>query len=398
MGAYGQFLAFLKRTCTCPEKRPLDTARPCHQRLKSRVQNLETVMTREYLPNTDAAPAANWVRRTRLRLALTVSASALAASLLLAAGHVSAQQDIRPGAESATITPAAQFPRAGEMRLNLKMNGTSAAFTGAMEPVAREQVPFADGEHSVGQNTREAIATLQQKLNTAKGKTMIVVAYHADEMTAYRRARAVRGEMIERFQMDPATMIATGRAVPEHTSGLTVIDIHTVDPASCTGCGNATFRTLAYDSGTVRLVTLIPEILADQGARPEPAAPATKPAPIRQIVQAAPRQEPATAPVQAIKPAPAVVDIKPAPVRHILQAAPEPTIAPMQAAKAAPVSRKAAAIKADPTEKDYVSPQEVRRLKERTMALASGSCPRPRIIIDDYYPGGPLVPCKPVRQ
>jgi hypothetical protein len=350
-------------------------------------------MTREYLPNTRAALAAHWFRRTRLRLALTVSASALAASLVLAGGHVSAQQNGRPILESATIIPAAQLPRAGEMRLNLKMNGTSAAFTGAMEPVAREQVPFADGEHSVGQNAREAIAKLQQKLAGGKGKTMIIVAYHADEMTAYRRARAVRGEMIERFQMDPATMIATGRSVPEHTTGLTVIDVHAVDPASCTGCGNATFRTLAYDSGTVRLVTLIPEILADQGAKPEPVITTAKPAPVRQITRTAPAPEPETtiAPVQAAKSAP---------VRQIVRAAPapEPTFAPLQVAKPAPAARKLTAIKTETQGKDYVPPQEMKRLKERTMALASENCPRPRIIIDDYYPGGPLVPCKPVSR
>jgi hypothetical protein len=357
-------------------------------------------MTRESLPDTATASAAQWFRSTRLRLAVTVSASALAASLLLAAGHVSAQQDVRPGAESSTITPVAQLPRAGEMRLNLKMNGTNAAFTGAMEPVAREQIPFADGEHSIGQNGREAVAKLQQKLGAAKGKTIIIVAYHADEMTAYRRARAVRGEMIERFQMDPASMIATGRTVPEHTAGLTVIDVHAVDPASCTGCGNATFRTLAYDSGTVRLVTVIPEILADQGSKPEPAVPVARPAPIRPIVQAAPRQEPATAPGQATNPGLPVVGAKPAPVRQILRAAPapEPTITPAQAAKPAPAARKVAAVKVEPTDKDYVSPQEVKRLKEHTMARASGSCPRPRIIIDDYYPGGPLVPCKAVNR
>ncbi len=345
-------------------------------------------MTRESLPNTTAASATHWFHRTRLRLAMTVSASALAASLLLAAGHVSAQQDIKPSSE---VAAAAQLPRAGEMRLNIKMNGTNAAFTGAMEPVAREQIPFADGEHSIGQNAREAIATLQQKLGTVRSKTMIVVAYHADEMTAYRRARAIRGEMIERFQMDPASMIATGRTVPEHISGLTVIDIHTVDPASCTGCGNATFRTLAYDSGTVRLVTLIPEILADQGKKPEPVITATKPAPVRQIVRAAPAPEPTIATVQTTRPAP---------VRQIVRAAPaqEPTAAPAKAEKPTPVARNAATIKAEASNKDYVSPQEIRRLKERTMALASGSCPRPRIIIDDYYPGGPLVPCKPIGQ
>jgi hypothetical protein len=356
-------------------------------------------MTRQSLPDTAAASAARWISRTRLRLAVTVSASALAASLLLAAGHVSAQQDIKPGTEAAT---PAQLPRAGEMRLNLKMNGTSAAFTGAMEPIAREQVPFADGEHSIGQNAREAVAKLQQKLAGGKGKTMIVVAYHADEMTAYRRARAVRGEMIERFQMDPASMIATGRTVPEHTSGLTVIDVHAVDPASCTGCGNATFRTLAYDSGTVRLVTLIPEILADQGAKPAPAVAvqAAKPAPVRQIVQATPAPEATIDPVQAARQTPAVPVTKPAPIRQIMRAnpLPEPAIAPVQAAKPSVVARKAPAIKADTADKDYVPPQELKRLKERTMALAGGSCPRPRIIIDDYYPGGPLVPCRPASR
>jgi hypothetical protein len=323
-------------------------------------------MTRKCLPNTRAAPAASWFHLIRLRLAVTVSASALAASLWLATGNVSAQQDARPIAEPATVIPAAQLPRAGEMRLNLTMNGTSPAFTGAMEPIAREQIPFETGEYSIAQNTREAIATLQRKLGPAKGKSMIIVAYHADEMTAYRRARAVRGEMIERFQMDPATMIATGRTVPEHISGLTVIDIHTVNPASCTGCGNATFRTLAYDSGTVRLVTLIPEILADQGNKPAPAVTVAKPAPVRQILRAAP--------------------------------APEPTTAPVQVAKPSPQAGKAAAIKTDPAEKDFTPPQEIKRLKESAIALASGSCPRPRIIIDDYYPGGPLVPCKPVSR
>jgi hypothetical protein len=357
-------------------------------------------MTREYLPNTGAAQATHRFHRARLRLAMTVCASALAAGLVLAGGHVSAQQNGRPIAEPTTTTPAAQLPRPGEMRLNLKMNGTSAAFTGAMEPVAREQVPFADGEHSVGQNTREAITKLQQKLGATKGKTMIIVAYHADEMTAYRRARAVRGEMIERFQMDAASMIATGRSVPEHTSGLTVIDVHSVDPASCTGCGNATFRTLAYDSGTVRLVTLIPEILADQGAKPEPVITAAKSAPVRQILQAGPMPESTVSSVQASGPTTAVPAAKPAPIRQIVQTAPapEPTGATVQAPKPAPVARKAAAIRTEPTDKDYVPPQELKRLKERTMALASGSCPRPRIIIDDYYPGGPLVPCKPVSQ
>jgi outer membrane protein OmpA-like peptidoglycan-associated protein len=323
---------------------------------------METVMTRECLPNSGAAIATRWFRRTRLHLVMTVSASALAASLLLAAGHVSAQQESRSGAETTTTAPAAQLPRAGEMRMNLKMNGTNVAFTGAMEPFVREQVPFADGEYSIAPDTREAIAKLQQKLAAGKGKTMIIVAYHADEMTAYRRARAVRGEMIERFQVDPASMIAAGRTAPEHTSGLTVIDVHIVDPASCTGCGNATFRTLAYDSGTVRLVTLVPEILADQGAKPEPVITTAKSTPVRQIIRAAP--------------------------------VPEPTTAPAQASKPAPVAKKATAIKAEPTDKDYVSPLEAKRLREQSMAFASGSCPRPRIIIDDYYPGGPLVPCK----
>ncbi|MGL4242584.1 MAG: hypothetical protein ACRCTI_15850, partial [Beijerinckiaceae bacterium] len=30
-------------------------------------------------------------------------------------------------------------------------------------------------------------------------------------------------------------------------------------------------------------------------------------------------------------------------------------------------------------------------------AQPSGACPKPRIIIDDYYPGGPIVPCRPAR-
>jgi hypothetical protein len=229
---------------------------------------------------------------------------------------------------------------------------------------------------------------------------MIIVAYHADEMTAYRRARAVRGEMIERFQMDPATMIATGRTVPEHTSGLTVIDVHAVDPASCTGCGNATFRTLAFDSGTVRLVTLIPEILADQGAKPVLALPDARPAPVRQIVQAAPMPQKTMSPVESARTTSAVPAARPTPVRQILRAAPapQPTIASVQTTKPASVAKSLTTLKAEAANKDYVPPQELKRLKERTMALAGGSCPRPRIIIDDYYPGGPLVPCKPVSR
>jgi hypothetical protein len=135
--------------------------------------------------------------------------------------------------------------------------------------------------------------------------------------------------------MDSARIIATGRKAEGHAGDLAVVDVYAADATRCGGCGGSTFRTIALDSGTSALVTSIAEAVA--GARPATQASAEPKA-------AAPRP-------QRIQPAAAPVP-----------QAPAVAVAPRQQA-----------------------------------AVQSSGCARPKIIIDDYYPGGPIVPCRSTR-
>ncbi len=239
------------------------------------------------------------------------------------------------GGVARAVEPAT--PAADEIRLTIRMGERSFGFVAKQEPLVRRTFAFEGAEHAPTDEMRAAVAELVPLLQAARAESAFVVtAYAADPVVAYRRARAVRGELIERHQIAAARLVAAGRAAPGHVGGATIVDLHEIDPAACSGCGATPFRTIAYDSGTTRLVTMLPERVASAGsAAAGPAALPAKPA-------AAPRAE-------------------------------KPRMEP-----ARPLPRPA---------------QDLGAMRSPAPS-AIGGCPRPRIIIDDYYPGGPLVPCR----
>jgi hypothetical protein len=248
------------------------------------------------------------------------------------------------GIAAAALTAAAVaqqakdlMPQAGELRLTLSMGNRTVAFPAKMTPIARESIPFEAGGHAVTPEGRQAMIQLQEALFRQPGGSLILVVYGENEALAYQRAKAVRGELAERHSMDPARIIASGRKAQGHAGDLAVVDVYSADPTRCGGCGTSNFRTIALDSATMSLVTATAEALptATATSAPKPAPPPrTAAAPARPTVIAAP----ATAP------------------------APTQVFATVSAPQATP-----------------------------------GACPRPKIIIDDYYPGGPIVPCRPNR-
>jgi hypothetical protein len=254
--------------------------------------------------------------------------------------------------EPATPAAGPAAPAADEIRLTIRMNERSFGFLAKQEPLARRTMVFETSDHAPTDEMRAVVAELAPLLQAAPGeKAFVITAYAADPTVAYRRARAVRGELIERHQIAAARLVAAGRAAPGHVGGATIVDLHQIDPAACSGCGETPFRTIAFDSGTSRLVTMLPERLAaSAGAAAASAAVPPKPA--------APRIAPTPA-------APKAASARPEPARII-------PAAPLQARPA----------------------QDLRALRG-PVPVATGACPRPRIIIDDYYPGGPIVPCRP---
>jgi hypothetical protein len=251
-------------------------------------------------------------------------------------------------------------PAPDEVRLTLTLNGRSVAFNSTLEPLARRTIAFEGQDHAPTESLRAVAAELAPLLAAAPAKSaFVVVAYAADPVVAYRRARALRGDLIERHQIGAARLVATGRAAPGHSGGATIVDIQAIDPAACSGCGETPFRTIAYDSGTTGLVTVLPERLASAGAAPKPAVP-------QAVVSKPVLSQPAapTAAASRIDP--------PKPVRS------EAPVRPSAAAVVSPAPRRIVPATAAP---------------RAPMIRQAGGCPRPKIIIDDYYPGGPLVPC-----
>jgi hypothetical protein len=232
------------------------------------------------------------------------------------------------------------MPQTGEVRLTLKMGARSVAFPAKIAPIARESVPFETGGHAVTPEGRQAMIRLQEALFRQPGGSLVLVVYGADEALAFQRAKAVRGELAERHSMDPARIIASGRKAEGHAGDLAIVDVYGADPTRCGGCGSSTFRTIALDSATMAMVSVTPEAVSQQAA-----------------AQSAPRAAAASPPApMAAKPAPA-----------------QPTRSAPVVIAAAPKAEVTAAI------------------------LPNGACPKPKIIIDDYYPGGPMVPCRVTR-
>jgi hypothetical protein len=242
------------------------------------------------------------------------------------------------GAAFAQQRAADLLPQAGEQRLTLNLGARSVAFAAKIAPIARETIPFEPAGHAVTEDGRQAMARLQESLFRQPGGSLILVVYGENETLAYQRARAVRGELAERHSMDQARIIATGRKADGHAGDLAVVDVYAADATRCGGCGGSTFRTIALDSGTSALVTSTAEAL--------PAARSTAEAPAEPRTTA-PAPAPAAPRIQRIQPAAPAAAPTPAPRHHA--------------------------------------------------SVQAGGCARPKIIIDDYYPGGPIVPCRSGR-
>jgi hypothetical protein len=242
-----------------------------------------------------------------------------------------------------TKSAAELMPLPGEARLTLTMGDRSVAFPTRIAPLARETIPFEANGHAVTEAGRQAVSRLHEALFRQPGGSLVIVVYGENEALAFQRARAVRGELAERHSLDPARIVATGRKTSGHAGDASVVDVYGADATRCGGCGASTFRSIALDSATLALVTSFAEAL--------PAA-----------------RMPAAQPEAAARPA-AAPPARPA-------ARPQPAEA-QRAAPAAPRIQAAA--------------------RPATAAPESAGCPRPRIIIDDYYPGGPIVPCRAGR-
>jgi hypothetical protein len=241
------------------------------------------------------------------------------------------------------------MPLPGEQRLTLTAGGRVVAFPTKIAPIARETIPFASNGHAVTEEGRQAMTRLQEALFRQPGSSLILVVYGEDETLAFQRARAVRGELAERHSMDPARIVATGRKAEGHSGDIAVVDVFAADATRCGGCGGAPFRTIAMESGAVQLMTSMAEALPAARPAEQPSVVARQSTP---PVQTAPRQRIAAPEAVPAAPTPAVAP------RRIASA---PQMAPAPAAKAAT------------------------------------GCQRPKIIIDDYYPGGPIIPCRPQR-
>jgi hypothetical protein len=262
-----------------------------------------------------------------------------------------------PSASPATtvISPVADAA-ATKMRATITLGVRKISFAGDLEPLARRAVAFDTATADITESARIGIAELKDALAEARGKKglpasspVVVIAYGQDAERAYRRARAVRGELIERHQADPAAIVAAGRQAPGHTGGATVVDVYSIDPATCVGCGETPLSTIARDSGAMKLVTALLE-----------AAPAA-------------RQAAGTAPAPRVAPQRTAAPLASAP-----RIAPTP--APSTTAPAAP------------------NPIGAATPAPRRIQVSAAGCPRPRIIIDDYYPGGPIIPCRVQRR
>lgn len=293
-----------------------------------------------------------------------------AASAVLALGGVAVQAQTAPDLA----------PKAGEIRLTVKLNERAVSFSSTLEPLARRTMAFEGTEYAPTDAMRAAAAELPAILAAKPEAAFVITAYAADPVVAYRRARAVRGELIERHQVAAAKLIAAGRAAPGHTGGATIVDIHAVDPGQCAGCGPTPFRSIAYDSGTMRLVTALPEMVAErsEAAKADPAKPETANAEAAKADVPKPEAKPAPAA------APKVVAVPRPPVRPAAPLPPKPATAEAET----PARAAGRIVPAVPRAAPVVAPAAA------PTRLAQAGCPRPRIIIDDYYPGGPIIPCR----
>lgn len=295
-------------------------------------------------------------RASRLRLAV----AALAVLVSAGAGFAQAEGG-NPDA-----------PKVAERPQSLKLEFSSRTVSLGVAQAAREimttrQIAFAPGSWEVTSDARRAITQLRDifRGNAPKGAPFAILVSGGDEVVNYRRARALRTQLIEMQLEDAGKVVIAARATGEgqaNDDGKARVDLVPLDPARCGGCGDAPFRTLVLDTGVQKLVRAIAEdvvVPASQVAGKDTDVAAAPLPPVRQ-------QATEKAPQRAQ--APRVVTQRPAADR---QAEPR-------------YDGRTVFVDTD----DYG--QQRRRI---TRSASRGGCQMPDIIIDDYYPGGPLVGC-----
>ncbi|MBR3193864.1 hypothetical protein [Bosea sp. (in: a-proteobacteria)] len=296
-------------------------------------------------------------RSSRLRLAVA------ALALLASAGTGFAQ------AEGGN--PDA--PKVAERPQSLKLEFSSRTVSLGVAQAAREimttrQIAFAPGSWEVTSDARRAITQLRDifRGNAPKGAPFAILVSGGDEVVNYRRARALRTQLIEMQLEDAAKVVIAARATGEGQAtddGKARVDLVPLDPARCGGCGDAPFRTLVLDTGVQKLVRATAEdvvVPATQvaGKDKDTGVAAAPLPPVRQ--QATEKTTERTPPT---RPAPKLANARPAEPRY---------------------DGRTVLVEPD----DYG--QQRRRI---TRSASRGGCAMPDIIIDDYYPGGPLVGC-----
>jgi hypothetical protein len=317
--------------------------------------------------------------RSESRKCLAVAALAI----LVSAGAALAQPD-RDGAAASqmpsfTETAPAGAPKIAERPQSLRLEFSGRTITVGVVQAAREimttgAIPFAPGSWEVTSEAQRAIGRLRNEFrgNVPKGAPFAILVSGGDEVVNYRRARGLRTALIEQQLEEAAQIMIAARAAGEGQSaddGKARVDLVPLDPSRCGGCGNTPFRTVALDTGVSKLVRATSEDVivavsspstADKQSNEVTAVPL--PAPRPRLSEDRPAAAPAPAPQRARA------------VRPEVPALTMPAAPPRPVARTAMVERDS-----------YQAPK-------RRAARGRG-CPLPDIIIDDYYPGGPLVGC-----
>lgn len=301
-----------------------------------------------------------------------------ALAILVSAGAATAQPDRDGAAAGPSAAPvsetAADAPKIGERPQSLKLEFSARTVSLGVAQAAREimttgAIPFAPGSWEVSSEARRAITQLRDifRGNAPKGAPLAILVSGGDEVVNYRRARALRTALVELQLEDAAKVVIAARAAGEgqaNDDGKARVDLVPLDPARCGGCGDTPFRTIALDTGVSKLVRATAEdvvvaITPEAGAGKARAAVAAAPLPPvrRQAAEKTPERAQAARAVQ--KP---VLDRLGMPRREARTAIADGD--------------------------DHVQPR-----RRTARSYAPGGCARPDIIIDDYYPGGPLVGC-----
>ncbi|MCV9940525.1 hypothetical protein OIU35_29595 [Boseaceae bacterium BT-24-1] len=266
-------------------------------------------------------------------------------------------------------------PKVAERPQSLKLEFSSRTVSFGVAQAAREimttrQIPFAPGSWEVTSDARRAITQLRDVFrgNAPKGAPFAILVSGGDEVVNYRRARALRTQLIEMQLEDAAKVVIAARATGEGQAtddGKVRVDLVPLDPARCGGCGDASFRTLALDTGVQKLVRATAE---------DTVVPASQ---------------------VAGKDGKDTTDVATAPVLPVRQQATEK--APQRAQAPRPAQRPALDRPAEPRYDGrtvWADPDDYGQQRRRiSRSVTRGGCQMPDIVIDDYYPGGPLVGC-----